>query len=401
MTFAIACGRSTEPAQVTIPPATTHASVSALPPATTTNAPRLSVVGGDVVDLERVSSIRTLTTELVFAHAITTDTTYLWVHGEVRAFDAATSTLRWSKAEPECRSLAASSAGAYCATSRGARFFRASDGDGAIAGRAATATQVLAMGSRVLVLYADAKVEALDATNAVLGNATLPAMPDWGYGMGPLDVVGDRACGTQRSNTDTKVFCVDATPRVVWSKVSAVAGGLVRQVDDAIVIASDRWTHAVASEVLRSSDGATLLSMPSVRLAAALTTRGALDGVLACDPKVTLYDSTGTAKWTWTAQPYPAEAMRAKRQGANVIVALYDPIATGTQLLAFDAATGTLAWRGDVDSLPISHSKYSNRVELEARGRDLLLTGHESAQEFVQSFDSVTGKRLASVVRGR
>jgi hypothetical protein len=158
----------------------------------------------------------------------------------------------------------------------------------------------------------------------------------------------------------------------------------------------------VSSEVLRTTDGAMLVAIPNVRLGAALTTaNGALDGALSSDPKVTLYDATGAMKWAWTGQTYPSEAMHAKRVGANIVVTLFSPIATGTQLLALDAAAGTLAWRGDVESLPIAHSKYSNHVDLDVRGPNVLLVGRESGQEYAQSFDAATGRRLASVLRGR
>ena len=47
------------------------------------------------------------------------------------------------------------------------------------------------------------------------------------------------------------------------------------------------------------------------------------------------------------------------------------------------------------------HSKYSNEVELRARGKVVLLRGHESAQDYAQTFEPATGKRLASILRGR
>ena len=89
------------------------------------------------------------------------------------------------------------------------------------------------------------------------------------------------------------------------------------------------------------------------------------------------------------------------RAGPNLAIAQFSPIATGTQLFALDAATGALAWRASVDSLPISHSKYSNEVTLRDANKTLLLLGHESSQDYAQTFDPATGRRLGSVVRGR
>jgi len=137
-----------------------------------------------------------------------------------------------------------------------------------------------------------------------------------------------------------------------------------------------------------------------VRLAAALTTGGALDGALATDP-ITLFDATGAAKWTAPATSIFHGALRAVRAGPNLAIAQFSPIATGTQLFALDAATGALAWRASVDSLPISHSKYSNEVTLRDANKTLLLLGHESSQDYAQTFDPATGRRLGSVVRGR
>ena len=397
--IAAACTRTPDgPAHVTLsatPPPSASASVA--PARTLLPTADLTVIAGELVDLGAVKSIATLTPDFAAAQAVSRDTAYLWVRGDVRAYDTTTGTARWSKPESECRHMAATSRGAFCATPSGARFFRAANGDASIVGAATPASQVLVLGSHTLVLHGDATVEALDDANAALGSVSLPAMPDDG-----LAIASALACGAQRSNTSTRVFCVDATPRLVWSKVSPVAGGLVQQVDGMIVIASDTWTHAVSSEVMRTTDGATLLAIPNVRLGAALATNGALDGALASNPNLALYDATGAVKWKWTwSSPHANEAIHAKRVGANIVLALHSPIATGTQLVAVDAATGTLAWRGDVESLPISHSKYSNHVELDVRGQNVLLVGRESSQEYAQSFDATSGRRIASVLRGR
>jgi outer membrane protein assembly factor BamB len=116
---------------------------------------------------------------------------------------------------------------------------------------------------------------------------------------------------------------------------------------------------------------------------------------------VAFFDATGTKQWSWATQGYGHEAIRVRRAGANIIVALYNPIATGVALYALDAATGTIAWQGNVDLLSIGHSKYSNVVTLDDSGTNVLLVGHESSQEYVETFDSATGKRMASIVRGR
>lgn len=136
------------------------------------------------------------------------------------------------------------------------------------------------------------------------------------------------------------MLCVDATPNLVWKRISAIPRGILQQADDVVLlITSDTWAKTGGSEVLKTTDGTSLLHMPSLKLGAVLSTAGVFDGAL--------------------------------------------------------------AWQGNVDSLPIAHSKYSNRVELRKSGKNLLLLGRESSQEYAQTFDPATGKRLVSILRGR
>src|SRR6185369_9929329 len=117
------CPQRSEPVpQVTIHTPAPSVQASVAPPTTLLSAPELTVIGGELVDLVTVKALGPLTPkEFPYAHAIAHDAVYLWVHGEVRAFDPS-GALRWSKAEAECWSMIATSRGAYCATQRGARF---------------------------------------------------------------------------------------------------------------------------------------------------------------------------------------------------------------------------------------------------------------------------------------
>ena len=54
-----------------------------------------------------------------------------------------------------------------------------------------------------------------------------------------------------------------------------------------------------------------------------------------------------------------------------------------------------------MDSLPIAHSKYSNEVELRDRVSNVMLLGRESSQDYAQTFDVASGRRMVSIVRGR
>jgi outer membrane protein assembly factor BamB len=351
------------PPLASAPAPTAPAATSLAPISVKAATHHLTVIHGELVDLGTMTSLRTLTTDLVFSHAIVGSTAFLWVGGnELRAYDTKTGVQRWS--------------------------------------RPSSASTIVAVGSRLLVAH-DKTVEAFDENGALLGSTTAPVPADRGYTHASLLVAGSLACGAQRSDAATAVFCVDSTPRVVWSKSVPVSGGLLRQADaGALVVTSDSWAKSVSSEILRPSDGTTLLHS-SVRLAAALTTGGVLDGALSGEPAVTLYDAKGAPKWTWTGPPFHRDALRAVRNGSNLVIALYSPIATGTQLVALDAASGSLTWQGNVDQLPIAHSKYSNEVELRDRGTSVVLVGRESSQDYAQTFDAATGKRLASILRGR
>lgn len=402
-----ACAR-TAPATdgtVVLPPtpASTAAS-SALPPPRPAASPRdLAIVGGDLVDLGTLTPLHALTTDLAFSRAVANDTAYLYARGatgtELRAYDVTTGSPRWSRPVGSCWAIAASRLGVLCGDESGAHFYDATSGDVKAAGAATAVSSITALAGRVLVLHADKSLESLDESGVVAGTTTVPAIPDRAFFGSGLVPVGAVACGAQRSNAATLTFCVDASPKVVWQRSVAVPGGLLAQAEDgALVVASDTWTKAIASEVVRPRDGATLLHVPSVRLGAALTTGGVLDGALSVGPDVVLYDASGGVKWTWHQ---PASGLRAVRIGPSIAIALYNPIATGTELVALDAISGTLAWTASVDQLPIAHSKYSNEVDLRLTPSGLLLLGHESSQDYAQRFDPATGVRAASVLRKR
>ena len=366
----------------------------------------LAVIGGDLVDLVTVAPIHALTTDLVFSSAVGEDVAYTWVRSasgnELRAYEIKNGVLRWAKPVATCWTIAATRHGAICGEDTGARFYAARTGDAKAAGAASAVASVVSLGGRVLVLHRTNELDAFDDAGVLVGSAVVPVPPDGGYLRSALAPAGAFACGTRRSDASTDAFCVDATPRVVWRKTLPVPGGILRQADaGALVVASDTWAKVLASEVLRPSDGATLLHVTNVRLGAALTTGGALDGALASEPDVVLFDAKGVVKWTWHPTGFRDEALRAVRVGPNLALALYNPIATGTQLVVLDAATGTLAWTANVDQLMISHSKYSNQVELRTTSMGLLLLGHESMQDFAQRFDPATGVRAASVLRKR
>ncbi len=407
LVFVVACSRenATNVVVLQTPSSTPVASSSAPVVFPSKTATDLTVIGGDLVDLGTMKVVHSLATDMVFASSVGDDTAYLWARlaaggSELRGYDATSGALRWSKPAVECWNIAASSAGVFCGDSAGMHFFeRAGGADKTVS--TTGVSSITRLGRRVLAL-GDTKLEAFDDFGASVGKATTPVPADRNYAHASLEIGGALACGSRRSDADTTVFCVDASPRVVWSRVVPVPGGLLRQVDaDVIVVTSDSWSKSPESEVVRTGDGVALLHVAGVRFAAALATRGNFDAALTSAPDIALYDAKGTKKWTSKAPPFHDEALRATRAGSAIVVAQYSPIATGTQLRAWDESSGALVWTGNVESLPISHSKYSNEVTLENRGKTVLLIGHESSQVYAETFDRATGVRLASIVRPR
>ena len=405
--LSLACGGSgpRRPASVMLPPpppassTPVHAAVARAPRAWT-------LIGGDLVDLGTMRVLHTLVRgEIVLAHAVADDTAYAWVRGsggdELRAFDVTSGARRWAAPARACWRIVATPKAVLCGTDDGVRVFRRDDGAASTAGAASRVIDVVPVGARVLAVH-EGSLDALDERGRVVGSTTTPFAPDFGYTRAALRATSALACGARTNDSSTNVFCADATPRVVWTKhLPARQTFFVQADDDVLVLAPTPWnTTSTASVVLRTSDGAELLDVPH-RLGGVVVRGGKVTYALALDPAVTALDASGTKLWTWPAPAFPRDALRAVQIGSTIVVALYDPIATGTELFGLDATTGRQLWQAQVDSLPIAHSKYSNDVTLTARGRVVALVGHESAQEYAQTFDAATGRRLASILRGR
>ncbi|CAN5584101.1 hypothetical protein BH09MYX1_BH09MYX1_54090 [soil metagenome] len=405
----VACARtspSSDGAVVLLPAPSSAPSAAAKPAASTAPRPpasgrSLAIIGGDLVDLGTVAPLHTLTTDLVLSSAVAGDTAYAFARGEIRAYDVETGALRWSRPTASCASIAATTHGVFCGDAT-TQLFDAATGMSHVIGAATPVHSIVELSGRVLVLHTDKKLESFDDAGVLGGTVNVPVMPDGAYARAALSSSGALSCGAQRNNVATLVFCIDASPKIVWQRTIPVASGLLVHSDDgALVLASDVWSKAISSEVLRPTDGTTLLHVPAVRLGAALTTAGVFDGALASEPDVALYDPHGTVVWRWRPPFGHDEGIRAVRVGSNIALALYSPIATGTQLFAVDATSGTLAWTANVDQLPIAHSKYSNAVQLDMNRTGMLLRGHESSQDYAQEFDPRTGGRTASVLRRR
>lgn len=408
-----ACRPSSE-ATTTAPPASAAAaSSSATVTATTAPAPapaarELALLGGELVDLGAMRSVRVLTPDLVIAHALTPDAAYLHVRDvtagkeELRAYDLTTAALRWTKPVDSCWELVATRGGVFCGNLTGVTLFDAASGAARVVGPPGRSASLVVVGARVLALTDDKILEALDENGVRQAHVVLPFRPDRGYAPSALVAIGGMACGAHRSDAATGVLCVDASTRTVWSRSLPVRGGSLRQADaDAIVIASDTWTATASSAVLRTSDGSTLLDLPHVRASAALLTRGAIDGVFAGGKDASMYDAKGALVWTSPLSAWERDGLRVARSGPNVVLAIYSSASAGCELRALDFKTGASVWRADVELLSIAHSKYSNDVELRADGSRVLLLGTESQEVYAETFDPTSGRRRVSLLRGR
>lgn len=79
-----------------------------------------------------------------------------------------------------------------------------------------------------------------------------------------------------------------------------------------------------------------------------------------------------------------------------LILALYYPISTGSDLVAVDLNSGQLKWHAKVDQVNASHSKYYNHVNLFSYKDKVLMEGIESYGRYLQVFDINTGAKIYS-----
>ncbi len=82
----------------------------------------------------------------------------------------------------------------------------------------------------------------------------------------------------------------------------------------------------------------------------------------------------------------------------RVFVATYNRIATGCELAAFAVDSGKRLWAVHLEGIgPISHSKYSNRVQLRLVGGHPTVFGDE-AKRYIEQRDAATGALVANQI---
>ena len=360
------------------------------------------VIGGDLVERATLTVRRNLTTDDVLASAHAEGVVYLTVRSgaetQVRAFATADGSKLWSQAVDSCFQPVATASGVFCEGDRGVRQLSKKEGRVRSVGREAAIVGLVRLQSRVLSLSDARTVEALNAiSGAPIGTLELPEQPVSGITWERLSLAGSVVCGAAPNDESTMIMCFDGAPKLVHREEVRVPQGTLHQADEHFLVVSS-WRRGTGCEVLSSGSGASL-AWTSASCVGGVQTDGALDGLLALKPELRLVDPKGSNRWEGASVHH--DAARIVQVGPLLVIAAYSPIATGTQLFAVDVKTGKPVWRAEVDSLPIGHSKYANRVQLQVSDDGLLLIGRESSQEFAQLFDPATGKRLASVVRAR
>ncbi len=84
--------------------------------------------------------------------------------------------------------------------------------------------------------------------------------------------------------------------------------------------------------------------------------------------------------------------------GDRAFVASYNRISSGCELAAFSTANGAKLWSVNLDGIgPITHSKYSNRVQLKIVAGKPTVFGSESGGRFVEAREPATGNFVSNV----
>ncbi len=371
--------------------------------------PQLVLFQGKVIDLRARVVARVLEKDVPTREASHRGIAYvLSKAGELRAYDMQTGSLRWSVATTACSLLAASDGGAFCG--KGADLVRHEPDKGAanpvISKSTAALQQLLGSDGRVLVLRDDRTLESFEgSTGALVAAGVLPFMP-YGSREG-LVRNGKGACGASPSSLDVRVVCVDRSAKVLYSKTYPLTkpgdpsgmSFITRQLDADWLVTST-WFGKTPRRgvVVRLSDGVEVLRVDEEVLAAVTRLDGALEGFFVGQPTASFLEPSGAVRWT---SPEKFEdGASATLSGDVLAIASFHPIASGASLRGLDRLTGKLRWTGDVELLPIGHSKYFNHVDVSVAFGMVVMRGNEAAQRYLELFDPKDGTRTFSELRG-
>lgn len=172
-----------------------------------------------------------------------------------------------------------------------------------------------------------------------------------------------------------------------------------------LLFATWHWPgEARSSQVIDTATGHAALTIGEDRAALVEAPDGTLVGLLFLDEdrhELRLWGADDRPKWRVSVPGLYGDSASALVDGGRLVVATFDRISSGSELMAFDLATGRRIWTADVEQLDIPHSKYWNDVTVEKSGDSLILRGIEAGGCYLQVFDAATGRRRSSVIDKR
>lgn len=274
----------------------------------------------------------------------------------------------------------------------------------------------VALADVLVVARRDRSAEAYDlVTGALRGSSTLPG----NLWRGEMVETGEGARAVISAGTSFSVVALD--DRAALRTLSTIdlhragdpPGGSfgLRSLGVRWAVVGTMWSFYSGvrrSAVLRLSDGAEMLRVEDEIGAAIEEPGGALAGAVALTSgsgktpsTLQLFDAKGKSVWNVAAPMLFGDSASAVLDGERIVIATFHRIASGAGLAAFDRKTGASLWTGDVELLPIAHSKYSNAVVVSLRSGAIAMRGNEAAFSYFELFDRATGKRTFSELRKR
>jgi hypothetical protein len=363
--------------------------------------PSLVLLHGRVIDpvAARVTFTLVPTPPLPKLEASKGDRGYAFGATNLDAFDLRRGNKLWSVAA-SCSVLVALDVGALCASIRDLFLYDASTG--AVRALASTGSadvqQLLAVSGHVLVLRGDGTIESFDdRTLAEIGSSKLPFVA---VGFDPLAANVHGACVASSPSRDVELACLDTSAKIERITTHALVkptdptltSFIKRQLDERFFVVASWFGPMRRGVVVRVADGVEVARVEQEITSAVARADGSLEGMLVTNPETRFLEPSGAVRWTSKVRLDDSTSVLSF--GDALVVASFDPIATGATLHAFDLATGATRWTGDVALEPITHSVYLNDVVLSLRGGRVAMRGKEAAQDYLELFDPRDGSRV-------
>jgi hypothetical protein len=241
-----------------------------------------------------------------------------------------------------------------------------------------------------------------DARGTIRASAHLLPGPAWGFGGRVMTASPEGYCYVTFDAPDFHVRCFDLDAK----PVRTIKLALSRPTDPPgthmgpqvmgpryIVVGTfsfGGFPAARRSAVVRLADGAIVATVEDEVVAVAERSDGSLEGLVVAAPEIRLLTPSGAPRWTHPV-PYAEPMAQAVVEGQDLIVARYDPIATGVEIVALRLSDGKQVWKGETRLPSIGHSKYRNDVTLVLRPGAVILRGEESSVHHVHLYDPKTG----------